>query len=580
MGGIRPIIDIKRRSVCLALILLVTGNWSEAVAIGWSTQSPVERMQTVIQARLADTAVGETLVCQSEWLCGVRMLPKAYQDRNYRPLWLAPPQGTEKAKALAAAIGRSGEDGLTPLDYHLDIIYDLLVRVLKQSAKYDPAPFDPALWADLDLMLTDAFLLVGSHLAAGRVNPETLHSDWKIKPGSVDLSTALDQAASSGDIDTALGRLRPVHQGYTDLRDALARLRELKAAGGWPTVAARQTLHPGDHGPAVGDLRFRLLASGDADLTGRIDDLLYFDSRLAAAVKRFQRNNGLPVDGVVGAQTRAVLNLTVEQRIGQVILNLERWRWLPRDLGRRYVVVNTADFTLMAVENGRPVRQMRVVVGRPARRSPVFSADMTYLVVNPYWNVPPTIAVTDMLPLLQRDAGYLSRKKIRVFASWLPDAAEIDPLTVQWHAYRGDDFPFKLRQEPGPNNALGRLKFMFPNRFAVYLHDTPNHDLFDRRQRDFSSGCIRVEAPLALAQFVLAGDQRWGREALASAIDGKKPVTIRLKAPVPVHLVYLTAWVDRTGTLQFRNDIYHRDLELDRALKLRDPHRPPGFAHQ
>jgi murein L,D-transpeptidase YcbB/YkuD len=568
------------RILFTALVVLVAGHPFVSVAAGWSTQTPVERVQTVIQARLADSPAGGAPVCRGKRLHGLGMLPRAYQDRDYLPMWLDPPQGTLTARTLAAAIGRSHEDGLAPLDYHLDLIYDLLARVLKQSGRHDPLPFEPALWADLDLMLTDAFVLLSAHLAAGRVNPETLHSDWKIKPGIVDLSAALDQTVSSGDVETGLARLRPAHRGYQDLRDALARLRELQDAGGWPTVAIRETLHPGDRCAAIGDLRCRLVAGGDADLPGRSDDLLYFDARLASAVKRFQRNNGLPADGVVGTQTRAVLNVTVAQRIGQVVLNMERWRWLPRNLGQRHIMVNTADFTLMAVENGLPVRQMRVVVGRPARRSPVFSADMTYLVANPYWNVPKTIAVADLLPRLQRDAAYLSRNGIRVFANWRPDAAEIDPLTVDWKSFRADDFPFRLRQEPGPNNALGRLKFMLPNRFSVYLHDTPNHDLFDRRQRDFSSGCIRVEAPLALAEFVLAGDDRWNREALAGIIGGKTPVTIRLNAPVPVHLVYLTAWVDRAGRLQFRKDIYHRDLELDRALKLRDPHRPPKFAHQ
>jgi murein L,D-transpeptidase YcbB/YkuD len=574
----RPIL---RRSVFLAVpLLLIVGRGAEAVAAGWAGRSPAERTQTAIQTRLSDDRAGDALVCRGAWLCGIHMLPRIYKDRNDLPMWLDPPQRTEKAKALAAVIGRAGEDGLVPLDYHLDVIYDLLARVLKQSAKHDPLPFDPQLWADLDLMLTDAFLLMGSHLAAGRVNPETLHGDWKIKPGLVDLSAILERAVSSGDIEAALARLRPAHRGYTDLREALARLGKLQAAGGWPSVALGETLHPGDRCTAIADLRCRLVASGDAGLPGRFDDLFYFDATLAAAVKRFQRNNGLPADGVVGLETAAMLSVGIEQRIRQVILNLERWRWMPRDLGRRHIIVNTADFRLMAVENGLPVRQMRVVVGRPARRSPVFSADMTYLVLNPYWNVPPTIAAADLLPRLQRDAAYLSRKEIRVFANWRPDAPEIDPLTVNWHAYRADDFPFKLRQEPGPNNALGRLKFMFPNRFAVYLHDTPNHDLFDRRQRDFSSGCIRVEAPLALAEFVLAGDERWSREALASAIEGKTPMTIRLNAPVPVHLVYLTAWVDGAGNLQFRNDLYHRDLELDRALKLHDPHRPPQFAQQ
>ena len=259
------------------------------------------------------------------------------------------------------------------------------------------------------------------------------------------------------------------------------------------------------------------------------------------------------------------------------MVNLERWRWLPHDLGARYIIVNTADFNLKAVENGRVALQMRVVVGRPARRSPVFSANMTYLVVNPYWNVPTTIAVEDILPELQKDVAYLAQRGIRVFQNWELDAPEVDPATVDWHAYHANRFPFRLRQDPGPNNALGRIKFMFPNPFAVYLHDTPNRSLFKRVQRDFSSGCIRVEAPFVLADFVLAGDERWTPNALTEAIEKGETRTIRLNHPVPVHLLYMTAWADETGVIQFRSDIYDRDRDLDRALSQRRPNPPPDF---
>jgi murein L,D-transpeptidase YcbB/YkuD len=212
---------------------------------------------------------------------------------------------------------------------------------------------------------------------------------------------------------------------------------------------------------------------------------------------------------------------------------------------------------------------MRVVVGRPARQSPVFSADMTYLVINPYWHIPPTIAARDLLPKIQEDIGYLDRQGIRVLENWRKDADTIDPTSVDWQAYDADHFPFKLRQEPGPYNALGRIKFIFPNVFAVYLHDTPNQALFNRRRRIFSSGCIRVESPLDLAEFVLAGDGRWTTEALTAAIDAGVTRTVLLKRPVPVHLLYMTAWVDAAGVTHFRGDVYLRDAALDQALMLR-----------
>lgn len=544
-----------------------------------AADSMVDRVQAIIRARLDRNPAATSLSCQGEMICGIQMLPLVYRDRKHLPLWIDASFRLEKAEALAEAIDRAGEDGLLPIDYHQDAIHELLAEICEQSSAAGPTSVSPELWADLDLILTDAYLLYGSHLAGGRVNPETLHADWKINTGAVDLSASLASAASTGDINAALKRLRPAHSGYTTLRNALAQLRGLAAANGWPVLDDSITIMPGDVSSAVGDLRRRLAVGGDLGPIGPDEDALFFDATLASAVKRFQQRNGLKADGIAGRNTIGMLNVAVEQRVRQVVVNLERWRWLPHDLGALYIIVNTADFNLKAVENGRVALQMRVVVGRPARRSPVFSANMTYLVVNPYWNVPTSIAVEDILPELQKDVAYLAQRGIRVLQNWGLDAPEVDPATVDWHAYHANRFPFRLRQDPGPNNALGRIKFMFPNPFAVYLHDTPNRSLFKRVQRDFSSGCIRVEAPFVLADFVLAGDQRWTPDALTEAIENGETRTIRLKQPVSVHLLYMTAWADETGVIQFRRDIYDRDRELDRAIGQRRPNRPPDFVH-
>ncbi len=571
-----------RFSAHLTMDVLVNG-FLACVVFGIIAQAQaadpvVDRVQAVIKARLTGDPAITSLSCHGELLCGIEVLPLAYRNTTYHPLWVDRSLRLEKAEALAEAIGHAEEEGLSSMDYHLDAIQDLLARVCEQASAASPASVPPELWADLDLLLTDAFLLYGSHLAAGRVNPETLHPDWKINPGKVDLLASLDKAASSGDIDNALENLRPAHSGYTALRKALTQLRGLVAANGWPLLDTREILRPGDRGLAVGDLRRRLALSGDLDPTGPDADALFFDDPLASAVKAFQQRNGLKGDGIVGRDTYGMLNVPAEQRLRQLVLNLERWRWLPHDLGARYVIVNTADFNLKAVENGQVELQMRVVVGRPARRSPVFSANMAYLVVNPYWNVPTTIAVEDILPELQKNAAYLAPRGIRVLQSWAVDAPEVDPVTVDWHAYHANRFPFRLRQDPGPYNALGRIKFMFPNPFAVYLHDTPNRALFKRVQRDFSSGCIRVEAPIALANFVLAGDQRWTPDALNTLIEKGETRTIGLKHPIPVHLLYMTAWADEMGVIQFRSDIYHRDRDLEPALNQRRP-PPPGLVH-
>jgi L,D-transpeptidase YcbB len=529
-------------------------------------------VQASLKSRLDDKTATGTLVYRGDLICGIEMMPLAYRSRAYMPFWIDASFRLDTAKALIEAIGRAGEDGLLPSDYHLGSIYRLLADMAQERSTNNTV--SPERWADLDLILTDAFLLLGTHLLIGRVNPETLHTDWKIDPGRVTLFPFLLQAASTGDIAAALNALRPSHGGYAALRNALASLRQTAATGGWPMFDDHQTLRPGDRSDGVDALRQRLAASGDLDALVQGNDKHFFDATLVTAVRRFQRRHGLKDDGIVGLETVDMLNVPVEKRIRQVEINLERWRWLPHQLGSRYIIVNTAAFNLNAVEAGKSVLTMRVVVGRPARRSPVFSSKIAYLVVNPYWNVPTTIAVEDILPEVQKNVSYLTEQGIRVYQGWQADAPEIDPTTVNWQAYHAGRFPFRLRQDPGPRNALGRIKFMFPNEFAVYLHDTPDHNLFNHVQRDLSSGCIRVEAPIALASFVLAEDDRWTPEALTELVEKGEPSKIRLGHPIPVHLLYMTAWADEGGIAQFRSDIYHQDRDLDQALNQQRPIQP------
>ena len=530
------------------------------------------QVQASLKSRLDDKTVAGSLVCRGDRICGIDMMPLAYRSRAYMPFWVDGSFRLDAAKALIGAIGRAEEDGLLPSDYHLVTIYRLLADMAQERSSNNTV--SPERWADLDLILTDAFLLLGTHLLTGRVNPETLHTDWKIDPGRVTLLPFLIQAASTGNVAGVLKALRPSHEGYAALRNALAQLRKIAAHGGWPMLNERQTLRPGDIGDGVDALRQRLVASGELGLSVQEDDTPFFDATVAAAVKQFQRRHGLKADGIVGLETIDMLNVPVAKRIRQVEINLERWRWLPHELGSRYIIVNTAAFTLNAVVDSQVVLTMRVVVGRPARRSPVFSSKISYLVVNPYWYVPTTIAVEDILPAVQKNVSYLTERGIRVYQSWKVDAPEIDPTTVDWQAYHAGRFPFRLRQDPGPRNALGRIKFMFPNEFAVYLHDTPDHNLFNQVQRDLSSGCIRVEAPIALANFLLAEDLRWTPEALTELVEKGEPSKIRLRHPVPVHLLYMTAWADEGGIAQFRFDIYHWDGVLDRALNQQRPSQP------
>jgi murein L,D-transpeptidase YcbB/YkuD len=359
------------------------------------------------------------------------------------------------------------------------------------------------------------------------------------------------------------------------LRRLLAELRTVRASGGWGTVAEGPTLHPGEADARVPFLRHRLTMEGDlppADTAGTAGSETY-DDALAAAVRRFQRRHGLEDDGNVGRGTVAAMNVPVEERLRQVVVNMERWRWLPDELGRRHIRVNIADYSVEVWEEGKVTLAMKAVVGREYRETPMFSAKMTYVVLSPYWNVPPVIAALDKLPLLRKNPGYLAAQHMVLF-----DAAKntpVDPATVDFAAMTGSAFNrlYRIRQDPGPLNALGEVKFMFPNRHNVYLHDTPSRELFAKTSRAFSSGCIRVEKPLALADYLLAGDPRWTPERIRTVISQGRETTVWLNEAVPVHILYWTAFVEDDGVVDFRPDIYGRDQAVRRAL---DADPPPN----
>jgi murein L,D-transpeptidase YcbB/YkuD len=296
-----------------------------------------------------------------------------------------------------------------------------------------------------------------------------------------------------------------------------------------------------------------------------------FDEALEQALKRFQTRYGLTADGVLDTTTRAELNVSADRRVEQLEVNLERWRWLPQDLGRRHIIVNIPAFELEVVEKDAVVLAMRVVVGRPYQHTPVFSETMRYLVLNPYWEVPHDIAVQDVLPHIKRDFSYLSQQQMQMYKGWGPAAQVIDPATVNWSAITPASFPFRLSQDPGPVNALGRIKFMFLNKFNVYLHDTPARPLFDEAQRDFSHGCIRIQKPLELALYLLRKDPKWNRDALLRALNEVKDRSLPLPEPIPIHLLYWTAWADENGTIEFRRDIYGQDAPLLAALRAPSP---------
>ena len=479
-----------------------------------------------------------------------------YEKRNFQPAWSNAAGLRPQAEELVQAIPALGADGVDIRRYQTQRL-QALVDEMKETKDFDDDPQAQRRLVDLDVELTYTYLSLASHLATGRLQPEKLRVEWYTKPRNVDLNARLGQALtaeSPGEIVKTLRSLTPPHPDYQRLTQALASHRAIAAKGGWGVVPPGPDLEAGDHGPRVAALRNRLIASGDLPAGNAAPQQqpqaeAVFDNALAAAVSRFQQRHGLEATGKVDEETLAELNVPVQDRIKQVQINMERWRWLPGTFGDRYILVNVPEFRLDLVEGGKTALTMRVVVGKDQSRTPAFSDKMTYIELNPFWNIPDSIANEEILPKLASDPGYLARNNM-----------EVIPGTEN-----------RLRQLPGSGNALGRIKFMFPNEFNIYLHDTPAGHLFSRAERDFSHGCIRLEKPVELAAYLFKGDPKWTPEALQAAIDSGEQKTITLPDPLPVHILYWTAWVEPSGAVQFRKDLYGHDARLEEALAKEPP---------
>ncbi len=473
-----------------------------------------------------------------------------YAEREFEPLWLEGSGLNGRARTLQDILANAASEGLEPADY----------RLPPAEADTDGAER----LATMELLLSGSLIRYATDLSDGRRSARKSDPDHFIERPGIDAAGILEAAAVSPDLAAYVEGLAPAHPGYRRLSRALRTYRRLDVADGWTPIPDGPSLKPGMRDDRIPQVRRRLLQLGDLARDSGEPDL--FDPGLEDAVLAFQRRHGLEPDGVVGRHTRAALNVLVDDRIRQIIVNMERWRWMPSDLGETHILINMAGFELELVENGSTTLSMRIVVGQPYRQTPVFSSQVRYLEFNPFWNVPRSIAVKDILPKVKKDPAYLVDEGFRVLDGWGPEMAEIDALSIDWSALGQDRLPYRLRQDPGPRNALGRVKFMFPNRFDVYMHDTPSRSLFERTVRTFSSGCIRIEKPLELAERLLADGNGWSAERINALADSGVTKAIRLPRPVPVHLTYLTAWADEDGTIHLRDDIYGRDERLANAL--------------
>lgn len=475
-----------------------------------------------------------------------------YRERGYRQAWTDYDEILDGGWTMLRVMEAAAEDGLDPERYRFPLALSMVQQVEEDSI---PEEDEPAQMARADLVLSEVFGRYANHLRGGVLDPTASGLDWRIAKDSAEVKVLLAQLADGADAVAVVDSLRPAAPVYHALMAQLGKYRKIVAAGGWPEVPDVES-EIGAQSPGVAALRQRLIAEGDpeevrlAQAQGAAVNT--FDENLKAALEHFQERHGIEADGAIGPSTRKELNTGADARVQQILLNLDQWRWLPQELGQKYILVNVAGFEMEYVKDGAVALAMSVVVGQEGWETPIFTDTMEHIVFNPYWNVPESIKQDEVIPAIQRDPSYLSRNNMEALAGG----------NVVGGLDYGNLSAYTYRQKPGGRNALGQVKFLFPNKHNVYLHDTPADQYFARTSRAFSHGCIRLEKPLELARMLLDDVT----ERSAGDVDELTARTteqwISLSEPLPVYILYFTAWSGPDGAMRFYPDVYERDRRL------------------
>ncbi len=493
-------------------------------------------------------------VLESEDLC----LATIYNRIGVYPLWVSWGGPTENGEIILRYLKDSYRHGLDPNEYKVDRILEL----------WDSE--DAEALARLETLLTYNLVKYVHDISYGQLKPLASDPVLFAEAGNMDFKPlrTIEHILSTSDLDQFLAVLPPRHHHYTALKAALEQYRNITELGGWPPIPQGPSLRPGDIDARITLVRKRLQVTDYLAGTVFDTDSTYYDPLLEQAVQAFQRRHGLLVDGIIGANTLAAMNISAADKTDSIRLNMARWRWQDHDLGEQYLLTNIAAFNVKAFQDEDIILDMPVIVGKQQHQTPIFSSKIRYLDFNPFWNIPTSIAQNEELPRLRKNPNHLVDRHIRLFSSWQSDAVELDSTVIDWHnVSKGQMAGYKLRQDPGPWNALGKVKFSFPNRYSVYMHGTPAQNLFSRTQRDFSHGCIRISDPLALAVFVLETPSgEWSREKVEKIYQQELRKVVLLSSPLAVHITYQTAWVDKSGIVHFNRDIYLRDAALHSAL--------------
>lgn len=471
-----------------------------------------------------------------------------YEANDYEPIW----NNRKLRESLFRNIENVEEEGLFFEDYHGDILKRLLSSL--DSLTKEEKNF-------LEILLTDSFLRLSQDLGTGKLNPKQLYQIWGTPLNELDSKQLLMKAIAEGDIQKALDSVKPSHIVYNGLKKSLKQFKRRGIEEDSATqIPTGKLIRPGETDERIASVAKRLSELGY--FKGNPDSVKTdYNKELQDAVKNFQQEHGIQVDALLGNSTINNLNLTRRDRYHQILVNLERWRWYPRDLGEHYIIINIPDYKLSVVKNGDTIRSHRTMVGTQVRKTPVFSDQVRYIVYNPTWTIPPTIKKNDVIPGMRRDPNYLKRKGLRVFDS---KGNIVDPSTIDWSSSKALSYTY--RQQPGATNPLGVVKIIYPNEYMIYLHDTPSKDLFEKNARAQSSGCVRVQDALDLSKYLLSDQEKYDDSKIEEILRSGKITEIPVTQDVKVHHFYWTA-INEKDTTRFIDDIYNLDKALWEQLK-------------
>jgi L,D-transpeptidase YcbB len=475
-----------------------------------------------------------------------------YAERDHRPVWIEDGKLSSTARRAIFFLSRSDRWGLDPEAF-----------ITPSLALGFQEPASGSEIADAEVRMSMALLAYARQAYAGRTVPRDVSENLDIRPELPDPVAAMASLADGADIVESLITFNPPDTEFEVMRQELANLKSIAAEGGWRTIGSGPTLKPGMRDDRVILLKQRFGIYMPPPIIADPEVVSLYEGEVVEAVRQYQEENGLEADGIIGPATLSQLNMSVIDRIYQILANLERWRWLPRDRGDFYVQVDVPGFRVNIVKDGEIIFTTRAVVGKPDYQTAIFSDEIEHMVVNPFWNVPRSIATEEMLPRLRNDPNYYASRDFETLDASSGQA--INASAVNWSEITANNLPYRFRQRPGTGNALGNIKFMFPNRHAIYLHDTPARNLFQRTVRAYSHGCIRLYEPMAFAAALTANDPRLNLQRVQAGINSGENQTFVLANKIPIHITYITAWVE-DGRINYRDDIYGHDRRVAAAL--------------